>query len=210
MHLMPFNAGAAGPARAPSTGRGITLVELMITIAFLAILLKLAAPPFANWTANARVRSVSDALQNGVRLAQAEAVRRNRQVVFFLNNVSTCGTGDASAANGSRWQIRTVALFTGEAVVAVQCGTLLDLAANVTLTGPRAICFGSSGRQVANATPGPTGAVCTLDAAGAASQYDIAAANSDRPLRVLVALGGQTRMCDPARVLGPGVPDGCP
>jgi type IV fimbrial biogenesis protein FimT len=206
MHLM-----GVVPARALARrAHGITLVELMITIALMAMLLKLAAPPFANWVANARVRTVSDTLQNGIRMAQAEAVRRNRQVVFFLTNVSSCATTDASASNGRRWQIRTVPLFVGETVVAVQCGNLRDVAFNVTITGPRAICFNSAGRQVANATPGPTGAVCTLDAGGAASRYDIAASNADRPQRVLVALGGQTRMCDPARVLGAGAPDGCP
>jgi type IV fimbrial biogenesis protein FimT len=226
MHLMPLpRAAGRAPGRAqagphPLVGsaavprgrgaRGITLVELMISIALVAILLKLAAPPMANWVANARVRTIADSLQNGVRLAQAEAVRRNRQVVFFLSNVSTCNTTDASADNGTRWQIRTVPLVAGDPVVAVQCGALADVGSNVTITGPRAICFNSAGRQVANAAPGPTGAACTLDAGGAASQYNIAAANSDRPQRVLVALGGHTRMCDPAKTLGAGNPDGCP
>ena len=190
--------------------RGITLVELMVAVALLAILLKLAAPGFANWTSNARVRTVSDTLQNGARTAQAEAVRRNRQVVFFLTNDTACNTGIGSNSNGGRWQIRTVPLVAGDPVVAVQCGTLADFGAGVSITGPQAICFNSAGRQVANANPGPTGAACTLAADGAASQYDINSTTSTRPLRVLVALGGQVRQCDPGRVLGAGNPDGCP
>lgn len=201
MHL---GAGQRGPAA------GFTLVELMVTITLLAILLTLAAPGFAEWTANARVRTVSDTLQNGVRTAQAEAVRRNRQVVFFLTDATACSTADASTNNGSHWQIRTVPLTAGDPVVAVQCGTLADIATGVGITGPRAICFSSAGRQVANPAPGPAGAVCTLAATGAASQYDVSSTISTRPQRVLVALGGQVRQCDPARVLGPGAPDGCP
>ena len=64
---------------------GFTLVELMVTISLLAILLALAAPSFSTWIRNAQVRTVSDSLQNGIRLAQAEAIRRHRQVVFFLD-----------------------------------------------------------------------------------------------------------------------------
>ncbi len=207
----------ASPAPVPVRGeapptparRGFTLVELMVSIALLSLLLGLAAPQFRTWTRNAQVRTVSDALQSGVRLAQAEAVRRNRQMVFFLTNNAACTTATASDANGSYWQVRSVALLSGEAVEAVQCGVLNDAAAGVTITGPRALCFNSGGRQLANAAPGPTGASCTLDATGT-STYNVAASGADRALRVTVSLGGQVRLCDPARTQSASAPDGCP
>jgi hypothetical protein len=59
------------------------------------LLLGLAAPSFSQWTRNAQVRTVTDALQSGARLAQAEAVRRNRQVVFFLTNDAACAATTA-------------------------------------------------------------------------------------------------------------------
>ena len=188
--------------------RGFTLIELMVTIALLGLLLGLAAPSFGTWTRNTQVRTVSDALQTGVRLAQAEAVRRNRQMVFFLTNNTACTTAISSNANGSFWSIRTVPLLTGETSEVVQCGVVSDVASGVTLTGPQALCFNSGGRQVTNAIPGVTGAVCTLDATGI-STYNVAAAGADRALRVTVSLGGQVRMCDPARTLA-SAPDGCP
>ena len=77
--------------------RGMTIVELMVTISILALLLFLAAPDFRTWILNTRVRSVAEALQNGVRQAQAEAVRRNRTVVFFLTNAEP-GIGAAEQA----------------------------------------------------------------------------------------------------------------
>ena len=195
--------------RRQSRQRGFTLIELMVTITLLGILLSLAAPSFSLWTRNARVRTVGDALQTGARLAQTEAVRRNRQVVFFLSNDAGCSASTAPAANGAFWAIRTVPLTAGDPAETVQCGNVSDVASGVAITGPTAVCFNSMGRQAANASPGAGTATCTLAASGVSS-YDVAALGSDRPLRVLVTLGGQVRQCDPARTLSATAPDGCP
>ena len=206
--MLNMTSPSTAPRR-PRGERGFTLIELMVTITLLAVLLGLAAPAFSLWTRNAQVRTVSDALQTGARLAQTEAVRRNRQVAFFLTNDAACTASTAPAANGSFWAIRTVPLTAGDAVVTVQCGNLSDRAAGVTITGPTAICFNSMGRQTANASPGVGSATCALDASGV-NTYDVAMTGSDRPLRVLVSLGGQVRQCDPARTLSATAPDGCP
>jgi type IV fimbrial biogenesis protein FimT len=191
-----------------SAQRGFSLMEVLVTITLLGILLALAAPSFGEWIRNSQVRTVSDALQNGVRLAQAEAVRRNRQVVFFLTNSQNCTPSIGAAANGSFWSIRTVPLITGDTPEVVQCGVLSDVAGGVTINGPVAMCFSSMGRQVANNTPGPADAVCTLSESGR-STYDVSKTDS-RALRVVVALAGQLRLCDPARGLSDSSPDGCP
>ena len=200
-----------GPALRPVTnGRGFTLVELMVTLTVLGILIAAAAPSFGAWVRNARVRTVSQALQDGVRLAQSEAIRRNRQVVFALTD-DIPGNASAAAANGKNWAVHALPLTTsGDPVVFVQGGVLADVAANVAITGPGAICFNSAGRQVANAATGVVGAVCTVNAASPLVAYNVALANADRPLRVTVALGGQVRVCDPARVLSATAADGCP
>jgi type IV fimbrial biogenesis protein FimT len=198
------------PQRRPCRQRGFTLVELLVTIALLALLLGLAGPSFTLWTRNAQVRTISDALQNGARLAQAEAVRRNRQVVFFLTNDPVCAAATTAAANGAFWVVRSVALTAGDTAATVQCGALADSAPGVAINGPTAICFNSMGRQVANATPGAgSTTTCTLAASGV-STYDVSSTGADRPLRVLVTLGGQVRQCDPARTLSSTAPDGCP
>ena len=193
----------------PRRQRGFTLIELMVTITLLGILLSLAAPSFSLWTRNARVRTVSDTLQTGARLAQTEAVRRNRQVVFFLSNDAGCSAATLPAANGAFWAIRTVPLTAGDPAETVQCGNVSDTAAGVAIAGPTAVCFNSMGRQAANASPGAGTAACTLAISGVSS-YDVSALGSDRPLRVLVTLGGQVRQCDPARTLSATAPDGCP
>jgi type IV fimbrial biogenesis protein FimT len=193
----------------PVRQRGLTLIELMVTISVMALLLGLSAPSFAEWLRNAQVRTVSDALQNGARLAQTEAVRRSRQVVLFLTNDAACNTGTAPAANGAFWAIRTVPLIAGEDAEVVQCGQLKDVAAGVRIQGPTALCFNSAGRLVANPAPGFSAAACVLDASGT-SGYEFHATGSTRPLRVLVTLGGQVRLCDPGRTLSATTPDGCP
>ncbi len=189
--------------------RGLTLVELVVTIALLSLLIGLAAPSFTLWTRNAKVRTVSDSLITGVRLAQSEAVRRNRQVVLFLTSSQTCDNTVGASISGAHWAVRTVPLIAGEAVETVQCGVLADTAPGVSISGPVALCFNSAGRQVANADPGIGGSACTLAASGV-STYDVSMLQADRPLRVLVALAGQARMCDPARTLSSTHTDGCP
>jgi type IV fimbrial biogenesis protein FimT len=66
--------------------RGLTLIELMITVAVLAIGLSLAAPSFTQQIANYRLRSASESIINGLNYARAEAVRRNSPVSFTLDN----------------------------------------------------------------------------------------------------------------------------
>ena len=89
-----------------------TLVELIVTVAIMAILAALATPSMIGWVRNNKIRTVSDSLQNGLRLAQAEATRRSRQVVFSLTNDKPTASGYTAATNGSNWAINTVTLMT--------------------------------------------------------------------------------------------------
>ena len=189
--------------------RGFSLVELLIAMALLGLLLGLGMPAMSTWVSNAKTRTVSDALQNGLRLAQAEAVRRHRQVVFFRTADPLCSNAAAPSASGNFWVVRSVAMITGDPVETVQCGQLNEVAGGVTVTGPTALCFSGGGRQVANADPGLGGTACVLPTT-AMSAFDVTNAHGDRPLRVLVTLAGSVRLCDPARTFSSSNPDGCP
>lgn len=65
--------------------RGFTLVELMIGLVILAILMLLALPTFTSFMGNSRIRNTADSMMNGVRLAQVEAIKRNRIVEFQVD-----------------------------------------------------------------------------------------------------------------------------
>ncbi|MGJ7558466.1 GspH/FimT family pseudopilin [Variovorax sp. RB3P1] len=189
---------------------GFTLIELCVTMVVMVVLMALAMPSFFAWIANTRVRTVSDALQNGLRQAQAEAVRRSRTAVFSLTNDTAPKTSLTAVANGTHWSINFVAsstLDTAGVATFVEAGVLTVAGAGVSIAGPAAICFNPLGRLVSNSSTGVTGATCSLSSP---PTYNITMTSADRPLRVVVSLGGQVHMCDPARTLSSSAPDGCP
>lgn len=196
--------------------RGFSLIELMTAITLLGILIAIGLPTFSTWIHNTQVRTVAESLQTGLRIAQTEALRRNRQVVLSFTN-STPAQNAAATAGGKNWSLQWVPQWADPTndptnPIYINGGALTDVASGVTIadhsgTGISAVCFSSNGRLVTNAAPGPAGASC----AGASMAFDIAQATADRPLRVIVQLGGQLRLCDPNRpTLSASTPDGCP
>ncbi|ALT78279.1 hypothetical protein AT984_14880 [Paucibacter sp. KCTC 42545] len=189
-------------------------MELMVGVALVSIMMAFAIPSFRTWIANSQVRTASEALQSAARLAQAEASRRYRQVVLFRTASSACTTAAAADANGGFWALRTVALAADDAPQAIECGKLTDGIADLKLVGPTAVCFNAAGRPITNANPGVVGANCQLPPSGISS-FDVTGGDSgssavDRPLRILISLGGSVRMCDPSKVQSSSNPDGCP
>lgn len=189
--------------------RGFSLTELMVAVSVLAILTAVAVPNFTNWIRNAKIRTVAEALQSGLRVAQSESQRRTRTVVFFRTSSKACLLSDTAANDGQYWQVRALAdpLQTGDVAEPVQCGALTDVATGVKLSASAtALCFGADGRQTSVANPGGIGADCTA----AAASYDIEPASNAadaRALRVTVSLAGSYRLCDPAKPAT--APDGC-
>lgn len=74
--------------------RGFTLVELMVTIAVMAILLGIAIPSFTEMTLSSKLRSYANDLVASANLARGEAIKRNAVVTLC---VSTNGTSCAAS-----------------------------------------------------------------------------------------------------------------
>ena len=197
---------------------GFTLLEMAVTMTIFAILVTLGVPSMRLWIANTKVRSVADTLQNGLRLAQAESLRRSRQTVFYLTNSTTPQTTLAANPNGNFWAIETIPLKAGEMPEFVEAAEVSAINSGVTVTDASggqgtAICFNSVGRLTVNPLTGITGANCVLPTAtpGLPSvlMYQVAVLGADRPLNVMVTLGGQVHLCDPALSFAAD-PSGCP
>lgn len=194
--------------------RGFSLVELMVALAVLALLLAAAGPMIGQWSANARVRSVAEELQNGLRMAQTEAVRRNRQVVFAFTDDAPALDASPSAG-GRNWLVRAlpVAGELADESFYIAGGTF-GTQSQVVITARRGgddvalLCFNSLGRLVANSATG-LGENCLVPADTVTPvAIDVSREGADRPMRVQVFLGGRVRMCDPARAVADS-PDGC-
>jgi type IV fimbrial biogenesis protein FimT len=202
---------------------GFTLLELLVTVGVFAILVALGVPTMKTWVYNNRVRAVADSLQNGLRLAQVESLRRSRQVVFSLTNSPT-QAGVTAAANGMYWSINVVPFLTSDSASTadfvksgILSATTSSASTPVLVTGgPTEVCFNSLGRLVINLATGVPGGSCNAlptvpPPSGGAPvfTYNISMVGADHPLDVEVGLGGQVRMCDPNVLLSSANPQGC-
>jgi type IV fimbrial biogenesis protein FimT len=205
---------------------GFTMIELAVTMTIFAILVLLGVPSMTTWIRNNKVRTVSDSLQTGLRLAQAESLRRSRQVVFALTNSTTPTTIPLPAvADGTSWAIWTVPSMThavDETPTFIQSGVLSNASTNVQVSsnGTAAVCFNSVGRLTNNASANVTaitgGANCSQPTVGVPAGtppvqiFSISIPGGDRPLQVNLGLGGQVHMCDPGVPISDAHPEGCP
>ena len=199
---------------------GVTLIELAVVLAIVAILLSQAGSYFSAWTQNAQIRTATESIQNGLQLARSEAIRRNRSVMFWLTSTATPPAADWLVGcsipfmqNGNGTQPETLGDCPGShtsggtptAYNWIQQQLAADQQtglAQVTITpaGANNITFNSLGLVTTN-----------FDGSAPITQIDVTIpslpTSSARPLRVTVS-GGQIRMCDPA--LSPTTdPRGC-
>lgn len=190
---------------------GFTLVELVVTLTVLSLMLAAAVPPMARWAANAKLRAVAEDLQSGLRLAQAEAIRSNRQAVFALTN-ATPAIDATPVANGNGWFARLLILLADDTAsdAFYLRGSSQPRQHGMSIEGPAVLCFNAIGRPVSNTSTG-LGADCAAPASATApTWYKLTSPRADRRLWIAVSLGGQVRMCDPDKTLSTSSPDGCP
>jgi len=183
---------------------GLTLIELMVTIAILVMLTQALEPSISAWMANTQIRSVASSVQAGLQRARSEALRRNEPVRFTLVALTDAAVMDnrcAAVASGTSWVV-SLDDPTG------QCGTAIS-----DITGARIIerRAGGVGRksvaiQSSNAAGVASNGVVVFNGFGrvvgtagiALIDVDnITSGNDYRPLRILVGSGGTTSLCEP-------------
>ena len=182
--------------------RGFNLIELMIVVAIIAILTVVALPGFSGMLQNSNTRSAADSIENGIRFAQAEAVRLNRIVTF------------TPASNGS-WTV-TYTQITGVDSGSNMLQTQPSTYSSTLLVSPTtAISFNGLGRAGTGSTFSATTGTTTFTPATVdpAVIYLIknSSSSASRKLNVRVSPSGKIRMCDPDRTYDVNnAPDGCP
>ncbi len=190
--------------------RGVTLIELAVVLAVVAILFAQAAPSFSAWVHNSQIRTATESIQNGMQLARAEAIRRNRSVMFWLTSAATPPQAD--------WLVGCASPPAGAPSVPEAAG---DCPGSDTTFGPTYWIQRQAAADQQTALPQltitPANAtnvtfnslgMVVVNVDGSASITQILVTDPSisgtlaRPLQVRVS-GGQIRMCDPSPNLTP-------
>lgn len=119
---------------------GFTLVELIVTIAVLAILLAIAIPNFQVFIVNGRMTSAANDMMTTLGFARSEAIKR-------AANITVCASSSGSACSGGTWENGWIVLDAGGNVIRVR--EALEGAA--TLTGASTIIISANGRMTSPA-----------------------------------------------------------
>jgi type IV fimbrial biogenesis protein FimT len=188
------------------------MLELAVVVAIVAILAGLAMPNFSTWIQNSQIRTTAEAIQNGLQLARAEAVRRNTPIRFQLTGSVTASC--ALSTTGANWVISLddpsglcASALINDAFPAsdtannpapriVQMRAATEGSGNaVVAASDNPVVFNALGRV----TPVPANAI-SINISNPAGGACVSASPSGpmRCLRVDVSTSGRIRMCDPA------------
>ena len=149
--------------------KGLTLIELMITISILAILLALAVPSFQSMIASSSLTTTTNDLVNTLAQARSNAIRRGGRVTVCK---SANGTQCATTGNWEQgWIVfndttksgTSANVDTGEAITFVAPAQLAGIVINGNLSY---ISYAADGqtKQMSGAFQGGTLRICSTNA----------------------------------------------
>ncbi len=189
---------------------GVTLIELLIGIAVLAVVLAVGMPMFGLWVQNSQVRTAAESIQNGLQIARTEAIRRNANVRFTLTSgdgLVQWNVGCVTVRNNCPGTIQERAAAEGGANARVGSDSYVQTDPapdySIALTAGAGLDGGNAG--------------VTFNAMGLVPNFGIDIARIDvlnstsadaRRLVITIGSGGGVRMCDPALSLANN-PQGC-
>lgn len=127
--------------------RGFTLIEMMVTVAILAVMLALAAPSFSKMIKAQRVRTIGSDLYNDIVFARSEAIKRNAIVLVRPKDTATA----KDWAKG--WDVNTDTLV-GGVLTTITLKSRAEETGGVTAVaaGVSSLSFGAAGRLTGVAT----------------------------------------------------------
>lgn len=122
--------------------RAFTLIELMVTIAILAIIATLAAPNLSQMLRNTKVNTSSGDILSFLQQSRTEAIRLGK-------TVTVCGSSDGSSclsANKTNWSTGLIATHSGSTTPIQK---LTFDSSQLSITGPETITFNTFGSTTA-------------------------------------------------------------
>ena len=185
--------------------RGMSIVEICVAMAILALVIGFGAPSTMTWIQNLQVRNAADSILGGLQSARLAALQRNTTVAFELTDpnsiawhvcvfdlttlactVPDLATGDPTGQVNARAGVETQ--FTNFA-------NPLDAGVNV----PQLVAFDPFGRI---SPQNPTN-IARIDIRNPTMN-----GSDERRLSIAITVAGQVRMCDPQVSKGLN-PQGC-
>lgn len=182
---------------------GLTLVELLITIAIIGVLATLAIPSYTAWIQNSRIRTAAESIQTGLQMARAEAVSRNASVQLDFRGTNSAWTVCVSPVAPGACPDPDDATTTVQSRAASE-GSSSDI--NIVASDAGPYVFNSFGTMT---SPIPA-AVTGLVSIGVDVSSSVLSAAESRDLRIVIGVGGSSRMCDPALPVAGTDPRKCP
>ncbi|MDQ6619930.1 MAG: GspH/FimT family protein [Pseudomonadota bacterium] len=174
----------------PGASLGFTLIELLTTLTIFCVLVLTAVPMYGTFIANSQIRTATESMLSGVRLAQTEAVKRNGTVEFVLDPSNGWTVNDVTDPN---------------APVALKTSKFIEGSKQTTITPSNAfrkVSFSGLGRIVTKNPSDGTSPLTQVDVTTSASM------SGTRTLRVVIGSAYGIKACDPA--LNAADPAGCP
>ncbi|MBV8620355.1 MAG: GspH/FimT family pseudopilin [Curvibacter sp.] len=122
MHMASLTSPRSRQA-APGLTRGFTLLELLVTMAILAIVLAIGVPSFRYIIYSSRISNEVNALVGSLQYARGEAIKRGQSVAVCASSDGATCSGATSWVNG--WLVfvdvnGSTTQDTGEPVIQVQ------------------------------------------------------------------------------------------
>jgi type IV fimbrial biogenesis protein FimT len=133
--------------------RGFTLLELMVTLAVLAVLITVGIPAFGDMVRNNRVTAQTNELVSALNIARSEAVKRGRNVQVVVTSPVGGWSAEVSVVGAGGDPLRRV--DRADSLVTVNAATVTFRPTGVPLAAvdfgmqPQSECSGQQRRQVA-------------------------------------------------------------
>lgn len=157
----------------PRQQRGFTLVELLVTVAVLAVLLGIAVPSFQTMMANSQLSSRTNDMVGALSLARSEAIRRGARITL-------CKSSDgASCSTSGDWAQGWIAFVdatrsgtdasvdSGETVIQVHQGNADAVSVKGSSNVSNYVSFASDGRAKLMDGASQTGTLRACSSSGA-------------------------------------------